>query len=89
MKNVSELNKILLEKRKELGLTQMEVAGELGYLSPQFISNWERGLANPPIPALKQLVKIYKLNQDEVFALLVDSHRRAIHAEFYGTRRRK
>lgn len=46
----------LREKRMKAGLSQKEVALGLGYTTPQFISNWERGLSNPPISSIRKLV---------------------------------
>lgn len=53
--------------RERVGLTQVQVARELGYGSAQFVSNWERGLSYPPIKAIKTLSKLYKVRQDEIF----------------------
>lgn len=47
--------KLIKDARKKSGLTQAELAKELGYTSPQFISNWTRGLAEPPPKVYKQL----------------------------------
>lgn len=45
----------ILAKRKELGLTQGEVAARCG-VSVQAVSKWERGLAKPSEAILVQLV---------------------------------
>ena len=47
--------------RDRAGLTQMMLAKELGYTSPQFVSNWERGLCSPPFWALAKIVKLTKV----------------------------
>lgn len=39
--------------RKKSGLTQTELAKEIGFGSPQFVSNWERGLCSVPDHVLK------------------------------------
>ncbi len=52
-------------------LSQAEVAKLLGYSSPQLISNWERGLCNPPKKDLSQLLKLYKLNVDDYIELVI------------------
>lgn len=65
------LAEFLKEKRVKVSLTQMEVAEILGYSSPQFISNWERGLSSPPINTLKRLCSLYKVGQEEMFDKLL------------------
>lgn len=57
----------LKDKRTHAGFTQNQVAKKLGYSSPQFISNWERGLSNPPIATLKVLAELYQASSDEMF----------------------
>lgn len=57
----------LKQKRVAAGLSQRDVADKLGYTTPQFISNWERGVSQPPINALKRLGEMYKVSADELF----------------------
>lgn len=53
---------ILKEARQKKALTQSEIAKHLGYNTPQFVSNWERGLSAPPIESLKQISEILELD---------------------------
>ena len=85
-KNKSELSQFLKGKRIEAGLTQSEVAEKLGYSSPQFISNWERGLANPPVFILRTLTKLYKVPAGEMFSMLLSEVEQDLHREFYSTK---
>lgn len=55
-KDVGQLFKKIREDRN---LTQHSVAAALGYTSPQFISNIERGICNAPLMNNKKLTKIY------------------------------
>lgn len=57
----------LKEKRTTVGLSQADVAKVLGYSTPQFISNWERGISSPPINILKKLGQLYKVTSEEIF----------------------
>ncbi len=66
-----KLGEFLQLKRKERGLSQGFVSKELGYSSPQFISNIERGLCCPPFPALKQMIDLYEIDAEEITALLI------------------
>lgn len=65
------LGNYLKQKRKASGLTQWEVAKELGYTSPQFISNFERGLCAPSFDTLPLLIKMYRIPQNEILELLL------------------
>ncbi|MBV2169420.1 MAG: helix-turn-helix domain-containing protein [Bdellovibrio sp.] len=59
--------------REAQGLSQRDVANELGYNTAQFISNWERGVSQPPIPTLKKLAKIYKIDADVLFNVILEA----------------
>ena len=63
----------LREKRIAAGLSQGQVAEELGYSSPQFVSNWERKLSMPPPYAVKKLAKLYGLDFKELQKLYIES----------------
>jgi transcriptional regulator with XRE-family HTH domain len=63
------MSKFLKEKRQQAGYSQGDIAKKLGYTSPQFISNWERGLSKPPVPTLRKLAHIYNINLNEMFEL--------------------
>lgn len=65
----------LREKREQKGLTQAQVALQLGYGSPQFISNIERGVSRVPTKSLKYFIDLYGLHTDEVIELLLDEKR--------------
>lgn len=66
----------LKRKRIEKGLTQSDVAGKLGYGSPQFISNIERGISSVPLKSLRVIVEMYGLSADEVVNILLDEKRK-------------
>jgi transcriptional regulator with XRE-family HTH domain len=71
-KSVS-LSEFLREKRIAAGMSQGKVAGILGYTSPQFISNWERGISEPPVDTLKVIAKLYNVPMDELFEVVLKS----------------
>ena len=66
------LGNYLKSSRVEAGFTQSEVAEKLGYSSPQFISNFERGLCSPPLRNLKTLVKMYSIPVEEILTLILE-----------------
>ncbi len=66
-----DLSKFLKEKRLQAGLSQGVVAKKLGYTSPQFISNWERGLSQPPVVTLRKIAQIYNISSNEMFDVML------------------
>jgi transcriptional regulator with XRE-family HTH domain len=70
----------LRESRERAGRTQGEVARALKYSTPQFVSNWERGISLPPFDVLPRLIHVLEIKpkammealrvyQDELFKL--------------------
>ncbi len=72
MKTNNKLGLYLKQKRQMAGLSQAFVANKLGYSSPQFVSNWERGVSEPPIETLKKLSAIYEIDVDELFEITLE-----------------
>jgi transcriptional regulator with XRE-family HTH domain len=68
----------LQDKRIEAGLTQAQVATHLGFSSPQFVSNWERGLAFPAFDTLPVLAKLYKIPAGEFIDALAETYQKAL-----------
>jgi transcriptional regulator with XRE-family HTH domain len=66
-----DLGQFLKLKREGVGLSQGQVAKKLRYTSPQFVSNWERGVSSPPIKILKILSQMYRVSTDELFELIL------------------
>jgi len=62
-KKVKVLAGLMKSSREAVGLLQETVAKMFGYGSSQFISNWERGKSNAPIPVMKALEGVYKLKK--------------------------
>lgn len=62
--NIEIANK-LLQLRKEKGLSQEQLAQELG-ISRQAVSKWERAEASPDTDNLIQLAKLYDISLDEL-----------------------
>lgn len=83
------LPEYLKDMRVKAGLTQAEVANKLGYTSPQFVSNWERGLANPPVFMLKGLTKLYRVDAEEMLKRFLQDVESEIRGEFYEKRAEK
>ncbi len=78
------LSNYLHQKRSAKNITQSNLASVLGYTSPQFISNWERGLAKPPFDTLRKMIKILDLDVDVLVTILVKMEEKRIRAYIYG-----
>lgn len=82
------LAEILHGYRIDANLTQAQVADHLGYATPQFISNWERGVSTPPINIIKKLAAFYKVDAESIFKLIeeqtIKEVRRNFEKKYYG-----
>ena len=82
--NRKELGQHLKASRERANLTQAEVSRRLGYSSPQFISNIERGISVTPLPTLAKMLRLYKTNPDKASEIILESQRRLLAAILQG-----
>lgn len=75
VRRYTDLGAYLQKMRVETGLTQRDVSIALGYSSAQFISNFERGIALPPLKKLKILVKMYNMSVETVMEFILEAER--------------
>lgn len=76
------LGSLLKDKRVEKGITQMALARELGYSSPQFVSNWERGMCSPAFDTLPVICKMLGIPKKEIIEIILDETRNELEANF-------
>ncbi len=76
------LGSLLKEKRIDKGITQMSLARELGYSSPQFVSNWERGMCSPAFDTLPTVCKLLGIPKREIIEIIIDETRSELEANF-------
>ena len=62
-----KIGKYIAEKRKELGLTQRQLADELG-MSDKSVSKWERGICLPDVSVYSELCTILGISINEFLA---------------------
>ena len=79
-----KLGTYLRGAREKANFTQMEISSKLGYSSPQFISNIERGVSVIPLPLLAKLVNVYKINPDPLMKIILDSQSQMLRAKLSG-----
>lgn len=65
MFDMEKLGANIMRHRKAKGLTQMQLANELG-ISFQAVSNWERGQSAPDISKLSELSAVLDVSIDEI-----------------------
>jgi transcriptional regulator with XRE-family HTH domain len=63
---MSHTSDLILKKRTKLGISQGKLCVQLGYSTPQFLSNFERSLCVFPYKKLKQLCKILKIPEKKM-----------------------
>lgn len=68
------MGEFLKAAREEADLTQREVADILD-TSVQLISNYEAGLAVPPLKKLSLLVQLFKINPNALLKIILDAER--------------
>jgi transcriptional regulator with XRE-family HTH domain len=61
----------LANARTETGISQLQLARDLGYTSPQYVSNWERGICGPPLDKLFDLSKILKISPQTLMNMIL------------------
>ncbi|RYZ92595.1 MAG: XRE family transcriptional regulator [Proteobacteria bacterium] len=61
----------LRQLRENAGHSQKNVSHVLGYQSSQFVSNWERGLSDPPVQTLKYLAKLYNIKLKDLAEVFI------------------
>lgn len=66
-----EMGQIIRKARTGAKLTQAALATKLGYSSPQFVSNWERGKALPPFKTLPKIARQTKTEYNAYWPVLV------------------
>lgn len=67
MKTRSDLGRLIQKKREAAGVTQKDVSTRLGFSSPQFVSNAERGRCLVPTKLLRKWASAIKMDPKELF----------------------
>lgn len=75
MQNRPQFGALVKEYRLKRGLTQMELASQLGYSNPQFVSLVERDQSKAPLSMLGQLIVVLGIPESEVQELLLNNYR--------------
>ncbi len=82
MKNQKTVSIQWREFREKAGLTQRQVSDALGYTTPQFVSNVERGRCRFPVEKLPKLKRLYRLSNDQVVDMIMTEEKRGLLQHF-------
>lgn len=74
-KDFKILGDYLKSARVKNNLSQSDVSRHLGYSSPQFISDIERGIATIPIKKLKLIMQLYQITPDQILDILIEQQK--------------
>lgn len=85
--NSNILGSYLKRKRIEANMSQAEVAYLLGYTTPQYISNFERGICSPSLKILNQLAGAFKINMREFFEVVMEQRKAEVEKILFGQKR--
>lgn len=76
MENKKTFGAYILQRRKELGMTQREFASQL-YVTESAVSKWERGLSYPDITLLQNICSVLDISEYELLNGSEDTKRRS------------
>lgn len=65
-----EIGRILADQRKRIGISQGDVARELGYVNMNFISMIESGRSKIPMNRVDDFVYAYRMNPEFILVIL-------------------
>ena len=66
------LGMLIAAKRKELGMTQLELAEQMG-VTDKAVSKWERELSCPDLASLPKLAEIFGMSVDELLQIKTEA----------------
>ncbi len=89
MAEFKHLGIFLKAKRATTNFTQGGLAGELGNVHSQFISNWERGLCAPPTHCFPKLISLLKIDKKELVRVMMKDAQTDIEARIYKKKANK
>jgi transcriptional regulator with XRE-family HTH domain len=72
--STNSLGSLIRKLRKEAGLTQQQLADQIGYSSYEIISRWENNKQKPTIDVLVKIARATKASEDELYELIMTEH---------------
>jgi len=81
--NKKNLGSFISQKRHEAGVTQAHLARKLGYKTPQYVSNWERGSSVPPLRKMLLLSHSLKIPAKDLISAIVTATEEQLRSELF------
>lgn len=78
------IGKLLKKAREDKNLTQQDVADLMGYGTPQFVSNIERGISKIPDRSIKKVCELLGLQVEEIVDLLAEQRKQDLMRRVMG-----
>ena len=75
MENKKTFGMYILQRRRELGMTQHELAERL-FVTDSAVSKWERGLSYPDITLLRNICEVLEVSEHELLTGSEDTNAR-------------
>ena len=75
MDNKKTFGMFILQRRRDLGLTQKEFASRL-FVTESAVSKWERGLSYPDITLLQNICSVLEVSEHELLSVSEDTRQR-------------
>lgn len=66
------------KERKQAGVSQGKISKSMGWSSPQFVSNWERGLSYPSQESLKTICDKFSMDYDKMVSIILKEKTQAL-----------
>jgi len=76
------ISQLLKTHRTGKRIHQKELARELGYTSPQFVSNWERGISEPPLKDAKKICGLLGISEKKYKQILIKRYKDKVEEAF-------
>jgi transcriptional regulator with XRE-family HTH domain len=83
-KKFGSFGSFLKTARERRNITQSELAKKLGYSTSQFISNWERGLCDPPLDAIPEISQFLGISKKDVMSVILEQTKLDLEKRFSG-----
>lgn len=84
MNSKTKLANLLQQSRLDAGVSQKDLSLLCGWSTPQYVSNFERGLSLPPMQVVELICEAIKLDPKIVYQLMHDSQIEKINKKYKG-----
>jgi transcriptional regulator with XRE-family HTH domain len=87
--NKKALGDFISQRRHQAGVSQAFLAQKLGYRTPQYVSNWERGSSVPPLRKMLLLATTLGISVKDLISAITSATEDQLKSEFSGKSKSK